>query len=62
MLSLFVMVSSFWMVCQELKTDFFRFLSVIEETDVVVNSISDDGWEANDELTGALSDEFDIWD
>ena len=32
-------------------------MSAAEGTDVVVNSISEDVWGSEDELTGALSDE-----
>ena len=40
----------------------FCLLSLTEGTDVVVDSIADDVWGANDELIGALSDEFYNWD
>ena len=36
-------------------------MSVTEGTDVVVNSIADDVWGYEDELTGVLSDKVDIW-
>ena len=61
MLSLFVMVASFWIVFWGYKTWLFWFLSVTEGTDVVVNSIADDIWVSEDELTGALSDEVESW-
>ena len=48
MLSLFMMVASFWMVFWGYKTEFFGFFSVIEGTDVVVNSISDYVWGSED--------------
>ena len=56
MSSLFVMVASFWMVFWEYKIDFFSWLSVAEGTGVVVNSIYEDVWDSEDELTGNLSD------
>ena len=62
MSSLFVMVASFWMVFWEYKTEMFLFLSLIEGTDVFVNSIPDDVWGPKYELTGALSDEVESWD
>ena len=37
-------------------------MSVAEGTDVVVNSITEYVWESEYELTGALSDEVEIWD
>ena len=40
----------------------YLFLSTTEGTDVVVNSIADDVWGTEYELTGALSDKFDNWD
>ena len=33
-------------------------MSVAEGTDVAVNSIEEDVWDSEDELTGALSDEI----
>ena len=56
MSSLFVMVTSFWVVFWEHKTEFFWYLSVIEGTDVVVNLIAEDIWDYEGELTGALID------
>ena len=35
--------------------------SLIEGTDVVVDSIADDVWESEDKLTITLSDKVDIW-
>ena len=55
------MVSSFWMVFWEYKTEFFSCLYVAEGKDVVVNSIAEDVWGYGDELTGALSDEVESW-
>ena len=46
----------------EHKTELFCFLSLIEGTEVVVNSIEDHVWEAKDKTTGALNDRVDIWD
>ena len=40
----------------EYKTELFWCLSVAEGTYVVVNSIAEDVWDSEDELTGALSD------
>ena len=37
-------------------------MSVAEGTEIVVNSIADDVWNYEDELTGALSDEVESWD
>ena len=62
MLSLFGMLASFWMVFWEYKTELFWFLSLTEGIDVVVDSIAHDVWGSEDELTGALNDEVDIWD
>ena len=61
MLSLSVMVSSFWMVFWEYKTELFSCLYVAEGKDVVVNSIAEYVWGSGDELTGALSDEVESW-
>ena len=36
--------------------------SLTEGTDVVIDSIADDFWEADYELTGALSDKVESWD
>ena len=58
MLSLFVMVASFWMVFWEHKTELFWCLSVIEVTDVVVDLIVEDVWDYEDEITGALIENF----
>ena len=38
------------------------FLSIIEETEVIVNSMEDDVLEAEYERTGSLIDGFDSWD
>ena len=61
MLSFFVMVASFWIVFWEYETELFRFLSETEGTDIFVNLIADDVWGSEYELTGALSDEVEIW-
>ena len=37
-------------------------MSLTSDTDVVVNSIAEDVWEAKDEKTGAFNDGVDIWD
>ena len=59
---LFLILSSFWMEFLEHKTEFFCFLSIIEGTYVVVNSVDDDLWEAEIEQTGALNEEVESWD
>ena len=56
MLSLFVIVALFWMVFWEHKTELFWCFYVIEVTDVIVDLISEDVWDSEDELTGALID------
>ena len=61
MSSLFVMVTSFCMVFWEYKTELFSCFSVVEETDCVVNSIAEDVWGYENELTGALSDKVESW-
>ena len=60
--SLFLMLTLFWMVFWEHKTELFCFLSLTEETCVVLNSIADDDWEAEDEQTCAFNDGVDSWD
>ena len=62
MSSLFVMLKSFWMEFSERKTELSCFLSLTEGTEVVVNSIENDVWEAKYEITGALNDRVEIWD
>ena len=37
-------------------------MSLTEGIEIVVNSIADDVWGSEDELTGALSDEVESWD
>ena len=44
------------MVFWEYKTELFWCLSVAKGTDIVVNSIAEDVWVSEDELTGDLSD------
>ena len=56
------MLKSFWMEFLEHKTELVWFLSLTEGTEVIVNSIDDDVWEAKYERTGALIDGFDSWD
>ena len=46
----------------EIQTRFFRFLYLTEGTDIVVNLIDDDVWEAGDELTVTKSDESESQD
>ena len=55
------MVVSLWMVFWEYKTELFLCFSFAEGTEIVVNSIAEDVWGSEDELTGALSDEFKSW-
>ena len=42
--------------------ELFCVFSLTEVTEVVVNSIEDDVWEAKDDITGALNDKVEIWD
>ena len=56
MSSFFVMLTSFSMVFWEYRTELFWFLSLTEGTDVVIDSIADNVWGYEDELTYALSD------
>ena len=62
MSSLFVMIKSFWVEFWENRTELVCFLSLTEVTEVVVNPIYDDVWEAKDERTGALIDGVESWD
>ena len=43
----------------EHKTELVCFLDITEETEVIVDSIDDDFWEAEDKRTGALIDGVD---
>ena len=45
----------------EPKTELFFFLSLTESTDVVVNLIENDVWEAKDEQICALNDKVESW-
>ena len=45
-----------------IKNRIVLILYITEGTDVFVDSIADDDWVSEDELTGALSDEVEIWD
>ena len=56
------MLTSFWVVFWEHKTELFFFLYPTEGRDVDVDSIDDDVWKAEDEQTCALNDGVDIWD
>ena len=56
------MLKSFWTGFSEHKTEFFWFLSLTEGTEVVVDLIEDDVWEAKDEQTGALYEKIESWD
>ena len=62
MLLLFVILTSFWMKFWEHKTELFFFSSLTEGTEVVVNTIYDYDWEAEDEQTGALNEKVERWD
>ena len=44
------------MVNREHKTELVWFLSIIEETEVIINSMEDDFWETEYERTGSLTD------
>ena len=61
MLSLFVMIKSSWMVFWEHKTESVCSLSIIEETQVIVNSIEGYVLEAEDEETVFLIGGVDSW-
>ena len=56
------MLTSLWMEFLEHKTELVCFLSVTEGTEVVVNSIDDDVWEAGYEVTGSLIYRVESWD
>ena len=56
MSSLLVVFKSLWIELLEHKTELVCFLSIIEGTEVIVNSIDYDVLEAGDERTGALID------
>ena len=58
MSSLFVMLTSFWMVLWENKKYLFLFFSQTEGTGVVVTLIADDVWKSEYELKVALSDKI----
>ena len=60
MLSLFVMLKSFWMVFLDHKMELFCVFSLTEGTEVVANSIEDGVWEDKYERTCALNDGFEI--
>ena len=42
--------------------EFWEHKTELSWTDVVVNLIDDDVWEAEDELTGAFNDGVESWD
>ena len=56
------MLTSFWMVVWEYRTELFWFFSPTEVTYVVGNLIAYDVWGSEDELTGALSKKIESWD
>ena len=62
MLSLFVTFKLFWMVFWEQKIESVCSLSIIEEAQVLVESIEDNFWEAKDEKYGFLIDRFESLD
>ena len=49
------------MVFWEHKKELFWCLSLTEGTDVVVNSVDEDVWGSEDEITGTLSDGVESW-
>ena len=49
------------MVVWEHKKELFWFLSLTEGTDVVVNSMTNNVWETEDEQPGALNDGVERW-
>ena len=51
-------MNRFW----EHKTESVSSLSIIEETQVLLESVEHDVWEAEDEKTGFLIDEVEICD
>ena len=61
MSSLFVMLKSLWMEFSEHKTELVCFLSLIQGTKVIVNSVNDDVREAKYKITGALIDGVESW-
>ena len=44
-----------------LFTQRYYLIEPTEGTDIVVNSIADDVWSSEDELTGVLSDKVESW-
>ena len=50
------------MVFWEHKMELVCSLSVTEETEVIVSSIEDDVWKAEDEKIGSFIDGFESWD
>ena len=50
------------MVFWEHKTELVCFLSITEETKVLVNEVDDDVWEAEYERTGSLIYRVESWD
>ena len=45
----------------EHETELVYFLSIIKVTEVIIDSIDDDVWETEDEITVALIDRVDSW-
>ena len=56
------MLKSFWVTFLEHKTELVCFLSITEETEVIVNSIEYDVEESEDERTGSLIEIVESWD
>ena len=50
------------MVFWEHKTELVCFLSIIEENEIIVNSIEYDVWEYEYEILGSLIDQVEQWD
>ena len=61
MSSLFVVFRLFWMVFWENKTESVFYLSIIEETQVIVNLIEVGVWGAEDEKPGSLAGVCESW-
>ena len=62
MLSLFVMFELFSIAFWEHKMESVWYLSIMEETQALVELIEDDVWKSEDENTGFLIEWVEIWD
>ena len=49
------------MVFWEQKTELACFLSIIEETKVIINAVDDDAWESEYEGTGSFIEGVESW-